>query len=163
MKDVFRTFLFDSKDGEDCFKKAANTAKLAGIFGATAAVYDVAEISKVTGFWAVTNRAFGTWLIPSVSVGVVYATGVCTAASLRHKDDPINHAIGGVTAGLTFAAYRGTWQSAVGMSLLFGLSGAFLKACRQHGMEFAPYIDRTRQKSLTVGWKQEQYPPPKQY
>lgn len=44
------------------------------------------------------------WGAPLIGGGLAYTSIVCTAASLRKKNDQWNHAFGGMAAGAVFGA-----------------------------------------------------------
>lgn len=107
---------------------------------------------------------FSTYLPVPAALSMSFGVAVCTAASIRHKDDSWNWTIASIVAGATHTTMRN--NTAIGV--ITALTGTLIGLCLQytrktpHGIqglnpnmmfcgEFSPYTSPISWKHMTIG------------
>ncbi|XP_041358423.1 NADH dehydrogenase [ubiquinone] 1 alpha subcomplex subunit 11-like [Gigantopelta aegis] len=129
--------IYDKPDNDDCMKKVCYGTVYGGLFGTFVSVFDTLGYSRPgTMVGAAQRCGFHTSLF--ALAGAAYTSVTVLSASMRKKDDTINHFFGGLAAGGVFGARANSQKVGWGLGIAFGLTGITIKLFRMSGMKFYP-------------------------
>jgi len=135
---------YRSKDGDDCLPKAWTWSKNAWLYSSAFSAIEMAGRTQPASVPAACVRYF-YWVAPATAMGALYAGSSCLAGSIRKKDDPVNHMIGGaLTASIVGARYG--MGPGYTCAFFFAIAGGFLKFLHQEGLNL---IDEPSRKETT--------------
>ncbi|KAL1140199.1 hypothetical protein AAG570_000131 [Ranatra chinensis] len=137
---------YDTPEGEDCFKKLWYVTKYAGVYSVLGASIDVLLYSHPKGYAATLGR-YVYLISPALGVAAAFATTVCTATNVRHKDDKWNYLLGGLASGAVVGAWRKNIKVGVFASLALGLAAVLKKDSVENGW----VVLGERSRNATVG------------
>lgn len=86
---------FEKPDGEDPLGKILSCLKIGIYASVPVTITDIMAHSHCKTFTHAFQRAV-FWIVPINSIAVTFPSIMFISASLRGKDDPLNHAIGGM-------------------------------------------------------------------
>ncbi|XP_055381805.1 NADH dehydrogenase [ubiquinone] 1 alpha subcomplex subunit 11 [Condylostylus longicornis] len=130
---------YDKPEGQDMSGKLIAANRFAGAAGVAWATVDVLMVSKPKGYLPTIVR-FGIVTAPFLAVASSFVVGTYAATNLRGKDDKINYALGGFTAGAALGAVKKSVVTGMTMGLIFAIAASVKKLSRQEGWEFFPPI-----------------------